>query len=701
MCADRRSWIPDPAGQASRTAREVARCASSTGSRMRTARSSREHGGRRPVSLWQFWRPRSSSPRRRTVHERSSAISHWPHSPVRHPFRAAGSSVTPSFTANLRGNFTTSSNTLLTCPGNPTTHRQRTARGHGRRAAEPCVGRNNNDENMRYVNADPAGHFNSSAATVTLPANARVVRAYLYWGADLARGVNNGSADGAPGGEIPDDPAVAGPRRAPTRCGRPQLKVGGRPYVTVDATGTARDGAGRGSRAGTRSRGNRPGFAYQVRADVTPESRDAAAARARRRAPSGRAERARGRPSPTCRRHAATTGTAAGRCWSRGRRRRARGGTSPCTTGSRTCRCRRPAARGRPAGLHRVPDAGERRRGRARGHLGLRGRPPITKRLPRARPQHGTSCSDLDPMKDALNPVDNFFNGTISTNGADLGARTPEYRNQLGFDRDRLSVPEGTIPNGATGASVCLGTTGDTYFFGGIAFDTLIRAPNLQIAKTASVETADPGDLVTYSTEVTNPSRPAGETPTEPATNVAVADPIPSGLDFVDFTVNPGSACSYDSAARTVRCAAGTIAPDGSFRFSYRARVAAAAQGTEPAALRNGACFRANSAGSAGQRVLRLRRNHGHGAAQPVRGPGGRQDRVRRDDHARCHADVDDPGHQPRPRHVHRVRGRRRTARRRGVRQPHRRRAACLHDPGRGAGAWCAAPHPPSPQERR
>ena len=95
-------------------------------------------------------------------------------------------------------------------------------------------------------------------------------------------------------------------------------------------------------------------------------------------------------------------------------------------------------------------------------------------------------------MNDALNPVDNFFNGTISTNGADLGGRTPEYRNQLGFDRDRLSVPEGTIPNGATGASVCLGTTGDTYFFGGIAFDTLIRAPNLQIAKTASVETRRP-----------------------------------------------------------------------------------------------------------------------------------------------------------------------------------------------------------------
>ena len=129
-------------------------------------------------------------------------------------------------------------------------------------------------------------------------------------------------------------------------------------------------------------------------------------------------------------------------------------------------------------------------------------------------------------------------------------------------------MPEGTIPNGATGARVCLGTTGDTYFFGGIAFDTLIRAPNLQIAKTASAQTANPGDVVTYSTEVTNPRRPEGETPTEPATNVIVDDPLPSGLDFVDFAANPGGACSYDDATRIVHCDAGTLAPDASFAFA-------------------------------------------------------------------------------------------------------------------------------------
>ena len=524
------------------------------------------------------------------------AISHWPHSPVRHPFRAAASSVTPSFTANLRGNFTTASNTLLTCPGNPTAHRQRVARKRGGRAAEACTARNNNDENMRYVNADPDGHFNSSAATVTLPAGARVMRAYLYWGADLARGVNNGASDGAPGGEIPDNPATAGSAPdANTLWTTAKLKVGGRPYVTVDATDTARDGRWAGIESWYSQPGNRPGFAYQARADVTPEIRDAAATARRRRARSGRSQKlltvtvADVQAGRGYNRHGGWTLLVAWETPAGAWRNltlydgfayvQVSGGQQLVVgpldfTGFRT-----PA--GGDVDAHAATWAYEGDTEITKDYLALGG---LT-----------DTCTGLGRMKDALNPAENFFNGTISTGGVDLGARTPQYRNQLGFDRDRLSVPEGTIPNGATGASVCLGTTGDTYFFGGIAFDTLIRAPNLRIAKTASTQTADPGDLVTYSTEVSNPRRPEGETPTEPATNVAVADPIPSGLDFVDFAVNPGGACTYDSAARTVRCTAGTIAPDGSFRFSYRARVAAAAQGTEPAALRNAACFRANS----------------------------------------------------------------------------------------------------------
>jgi hypothetical protein len=44
----------------------------------------------------------------------------------------------------------------LTCPENLSARRRHRAR-RGHRAAEPCLGANNNDHNMVYVNVDPSG----------------------------------------------------------------------------------------------------------------------------------------------------------------------------------------------------------------------------------------------------------------------------------------------------------------------------------------------------------------------------------------------------------------------------------------------------------------------------------------------------------------------------------------------------------------
>ena len=161
-------------------------------------------------------------------------------------------------------------------------------------------------------------------------------------------------------------------------------------------------------------------------------------------------------------------------------------------------------------------------------------------------------------------------------------------------------MPEGTIGNNQTAASVCLGSVGDTYFFGGLVFDALIKAPNLDITKVADHTTANPGDVVNYTTTVTNPSTrdpsdPLFNTPVSAATNLVVADQLPSGLDFVNFTNDGGGRCSYDSAARTITCNVGTLQPDAKFTYSYKATVSAAAQGDTPAALVNNACYDGNS----------------------------------------------------------------------------------------------------------
>ena len=192
-------------------------------------------------------------------------------------------------------------------------------------------------------------------------------------------------------------------------------------------------------------------------------------------------------------------------------------------------------------------------------------------------------------------PSDNFFNSTISRDGTDDGDRTPDYSNQMGFDLATVDVPEGTIPNAADGASVCLGTVGDTYFFGGIVFDTLIRSPNVEISKVVSPTTASPGDTVTYTTAVKNPNANDPNNPTAPATNLMITDPLPSGVDFVAFSSNPRGLCGYNETTRTINCNVGTLAVDGSFTYSFTATVGASAQGPAPNPVVNTACFRSNS----------------------------------------------------------------------------------------------------------
>jgi uncharacterized repeat protein (TIGR01451 family) len=195
--------------------------------------------------------------------------------------------------------------------------------------------------------------------------------------------------------------------------------------------------------------------------------------------------------------------------------------------------------------------------------------------------------------------VNNFFNSSISSGGVNVPGRIPGFVNQLGFDLDGLDLPEGAIPNNANGAEACLGTVGDTYFFGGIAFDVLIRAPNVHIAKSADRSQAAPGDVVTYTTSVTNPTRgpddPLYPTPTVPATNLVVVDVLPSGLDFDGFVTNPGGVCAYVTAVRAIRCAVGTLGIDDTFGYTYQARVSGAAQGEQPAPLVNAACYASNS----------------------------------------------------------------------------------------------------------
>jgi hypothetical protein len=66
------------------------------------------------------------------------------------------------------------------------------------------------------------------------------------------------------------------------------------------------------------------------------------------------------------------------------------------------------------------------------------------------------------PISDLANPVNNVFNSSIASRGVDLGGRTPNYLNQLGFDADLLGA-DGVLANGATAALLEESTTLEQY----------------------------------------------------------------------------------------------------------------------------------------------------------------------------------------------------------------------------------------------
>src|SRR6186713_2100949 len=96
-----------------------------------------------------------------------------------HPFAAR-------YQTHSRGDLARAGNTLLTCP----------AAEAGCDTVQAGAGgnRQNNNWTMAWVDADSdADTFNSSTATLSLPAGASVTFAGLYWGADTVAG-----AGGAP-----------------------------------------------------------------------------------------------------------------------------------------------------------------------------------------------------------------------------------------------------------------------------------------------------------------------------------------------------------------------------------------------------------------------------------------------------------------------------------------------------------------------
>jgi hypothetical protein len=98
---------------------------------------------------------------------------------------AADRTFTPRYTTVDRSDFAVVANTLLTCSGGGACNNVRNGSSSG----------GNNGFALVNVDADSDGTtFNSSSATLAMPAGATVLFAGLYWGADTTRGTSGAAA---------------------------------------------------------------------------------------------------------------------------------------------------------------------------------------------------------------------------------------------------------------------------------------------------------------------------------------------------------------------------------------------------------------------------------------------------------------------------------------------------------------------------
>lgn len=129
-------------------------------------------------------------------------------------------------------------------------------------------------------------------------------------------------------------------------------------------------------------------------------------------------------------------------------------------------------------------------------------------------------------LTNATNPATNFFNSSISTGaGTTFHDKDPDYLNQLGFDADIFDA-SGLLQNGQQSTTLVLATSGDGYVPNAISFATDLFAPAMRVTKQVDKSEAQMGDVLTYTMSVTNSGLDAAD-------NTSLRDPIPSNGTYV------------------------------------------------------------------------------------------------------------------------------------------------------------------------
>ncbi len=134
----------------------------------------------------------------------------------------------------------------------------------------------------------------------------------------------------------------------------------------------------------------------------------------------------------------------------------------------------------------------------------------------------------LTTLANAVRPSTNFFNSSITKGGSHITTKTPNYVNQLGWDAGTVDVSS-ILGNGQESAQIRLLTNNDTYGPAMVVFASEVYEPEIVVEKTVEDVNGgfvEDGDVLEYTLIVSNDGLDAAQ-------NVVLFDPIPYDTSFV------------------------------------------------------------------------------------------------------------------------------------------------------------------------
>ncbi len=176
-----------------------------------------------------------------------------------------------------------------------------------------------------------------------------------------------------------------------------------------------------------------------------------------------------------------------------------------------------------------------------------------------------SSGNGFTNLSTSLNPSNNFFNSTITTNGAEVPTRIPYGTNTLGTDLDLFNLDNqfnNVLPNDETGATLRFTSSGDGYGPFLATFSVEIIEPNIVVEKRVNTPGGNDitgagvnlGQVLDYVLSFQNVGN-------DDVDNFTIRDVLPGNVsppdgrtDFIasDFVLPPGVTYIYDQVSKEV-----------------------------------------------------------------------------------------------------------------------------------------------------